>query len=93
VVNTTNQHQPKQKLEFATFGFKTKGENCAPGQPGADETSTLEGDTWFPSNNRNCKSYCLRNQLRFINDGSGGGNQYSFADNSTELRLIENLWG
>ncbi|HEX2269132.1 MAG TPA: kelch repeat-containing protein, partial [Pyrinomonadaceae bacterium] len=41
----------KQKLEFATFGFKTKGENCAPGQPCGVETPILDADTWFPSNN------------------------------------------
>jgi RHS repeat-associated protein len=46
----------QQKLEFATFGFKTKaGEDCAPGQPCAGETQIFDADTWVPSNNGNGK--------------------------------------
>lgn len=41
----------KQKLEFATFGFKTKAgeESCTPGQPCAGDAPVLDADTWVPS--------------------------------------------
>lgn len=48
----------KQKLEFASFSFKTIArEDCAPGQPCADDTPPIfDADTWTPSERGNWNS-------------------------------------
>lgn len=39
-----------QKLEFSTFGFKTKaGGDCKPGQDCANTPQTFDADSWIPS--------------------------------------------